>query len=190
MENPMSLRHAVTLAITLFAFTASRADTFTTFDLNSLVFVQGSGSGTATLDDTTATFTSADITVTYLGQNYTFSGTPTFGGFGEFDGFDVKGAEGDTLEVLFPVKNFVGYIGGALCNSGGNCTFGMGPQDAYTEIQGTGGDPFDLADPLIMGGATAVPTTTPEPSAFLLLGTGLGGFAVALRKRLSASLRA
>ena len=184
----MRLRHTSTLAIVFFACIASRADT--TFNLNSLVFTQGSGSGTATLDTTTATFTSADITVTYMGHDYTFSGTPTAGGFGEFDGFDVKDSEGDTLELLFPVKNFVGYMGGALCTTVGNCTFGMGPQDAYSEISGGGGDPFDTVDALIMGGATAAPAATPEPSAFLLFGTALTGFAVAARKHLRTRLHA
>ena len=156
------------------------ADTYTTFDANG-IFSQGTLSGTATLDDSTWTFSSADLTVSYLGTNYVFSGTPTANPFGMFDGFELADAQGDTIELYFPVSTFVGYSGGPFCDYAGNCSFGV--QTVSSEISGGGSDPFATVDPLYGGGLTAVTTPTPEASAVWLLATGLACVSAGARRR-------
>lgn len=81
---------------------------------------------------------------------------------------------GSSPYLIFGINevDLVGFSGGLLCSTENPCGDGT---SAYLTASGIGD--LDLQS------GTVVPAATPEPSSFLLLGTGLLGIAGMMRKR-------
>jgi hypothetical protein len=170
---------------------AARADTV--FDLNATL-QYGSISGTITLNDSSTAFSGIDLTFVddFRDEVWTFTTinaqqipwttvAPMLSVF-----TSVTESPNGRLFVEFnlPVDSLAGYDGGTICTSTFTlaCSTTLGypyPVGIDSFLTGTG-DPYDG---FLSGTLTPVPSMTPEPSAFALLGTGLLGVAGVVRKR-------
>jgi hypothetical protein len=168
------------------------ADAITTFDVSGLFNTSGgpgngecdgcSLGGTITIDVTTGSITSADITLT--GQSagpFTNVGSVNSSTFTFVQLFD---ASSDRLDLDINTATFVGYTGGSICGEpfGNSCEGG-----AFTQIYATDAR-WDLASGSLIAEAGA-PTVTPLPAALPLFATGLGAMGLLgwRRKRKAAA---
>jgi hypothetical protein len=172
---------------------AAHADTV--FDLNATLSY-GSISGTLTLNDSSTAFSGIDLTFVddfnFRDEIWTFTTinaqripyttvAPMLSDF-------TSVAENPNGRLLFelnlPVESLAGYDGGSICTAAFTlaCSTTLGyPYPVYIESFLTGtNDPYDA---FLSGTLTPVPSMTPEPSTFALLGTGLLGVAGIARKR-------
>jgi len=188
----MRLRTFIVTASLFAVSLAAHADTIVTFDAIGQFHVDlATLSGTVTVDTSTGIVTAVDLFVS-APDDYTFNGiyqqSCTSGPTGNscFVTFDTNGTAFAThpiLNLVLAVNTFVGYDGGLgtgqapLNGSSSDLEWVAG------SISGT-----DL-EKLQMGSLTPAPpstlasASTPEPSSFILLGTGALGLMNLSRRR-------
>jgi hypothetical protein len=180
-----AIRFSVATLLALFVFSLSaHADTILTETFEN----DGSQlTGSITLDETTSaesvsiaffdgTNTYTFDTVADLGRatapaggNYLLNKINTNGDFLYLGTIPFSGTPVDGSQTL-------------LCSTANPCTNGDSSTFVSNFVPAAGGGPFDLNAGDILVTITGV-ATTPEPSSFALLGTGILGFAGAARRR-------
>jgi hypothetical protein len=158
----MRIRSLLIAGVLVSASLAARADSYSTFDLNSSYIFGGTIDGTLTLDTTTDLFTSADLTVAgFLPyQNGTLDQvggqTPSFLGY--YVNVFSNGSPYGDLNLFLQTGSLAGYNGSPI-SFPTNVTFLSFPNLYFA------------------GSGTLEPAPTPEPGSLLLLATGLLGLA-------------
>ena len=202
----MRVRFVLTVVAMIVASVAAQADTISTFTTNNGVVAGGffgqafTVSGTGSFTDIAFSFLKNGEAVPASGTGYIFaseySGTPA--GLGSSDYLASGTASGDAYDFGSSVTLVAGqtyyfyefYESGGLPGLvfNGDEAPGIGPFLA-SPLAGGSDIPFTThlnqsADYLVTGSAAAA-SVTPEPSGFLLLGTGLLGVAGVIKKRLA-----
>jgi hypothetical protein len=158
----MRIRSLLIAGVLVSASLAARADSYSTFDLNSSYILGGTIDGTLTLDTTTNMFTSADLTVAGFvpWQDGTLDQVglqgPSFFGYG-VNVYSNGWPLGD-VNLFLGTGSLVGYDGSPIVFPT-NVTFLTFPNLYFA------------------GSGTLEPAPTPEPGSLLLLATGLVGLA-------------
>jgi hypothetical protein len=173
----MRIRHLLIAGALLSASLIARADTFTTYTLNSSFFGGGTIDGTLTLDTTTDLFTGANLTAAGFVPSFndgTLSSIGTQGSLGLYNVniFSFFDPSAD-LDLVLPVSSLVGFDGSPILDFS-NVTFDF-LGNTYFACSGS-------LEP--SGGNTSV---TPEPASLLLLATGLMGLAGLMWRRFAAA---
>ena len=159
-----------------------RADIIQTFNLQNVTFANGqSATGTITLDDTTGAGVSANITYNGI-KFFSIESLNPFPGSDEAAIF-VRDAANDVVNIPFPVYSLQNYTGGLVCAPANHtgCEF-TGYVEFFNPIVNS-----TLSSGSLVPGTwfdTDPPSATPEPSSFVLLGTGILGAVGAARRRL------
>jgi len=170
----MRILSAVACALLLVGYTtAARADSLETFDVNAATVGGSSISGTLTFDSTTSTFTNSDLTTT-LGP---ITGAPSESGNNPDSVYEGFGPYGSGIYVVFniPGSSLAGYSGGDVCST---LFQDCGVASSFL-FNGYSADQFTTGSLTLQSS----PPATPEPSSFLLLGTGLASMIAAMRRR-------
>ena len=164
---PLALLSALAFPLT------AHADTVSTFSLSGSVQNQSLPlSGTMTVDTTTGTVLSA---------NFAFAGSQSFRNTSLVTGvfanhveitetfMAANGSGLESIDLLLPVSDLVGYTGGDVCSVLSPCS-GANTVIQSSVLQGIVGSHIEQAS------LTPV-ASTPEPSSLELLGTGLAAAA-------------
>jgi len=172
----MKIRSLLVAGVLVSATLAARADSFTTFTLNSSFFKGGTIDGTLTLDTTKDIFTGADLTVSGFHPSSDDGTLSSVGSQGDEFGlysvniFSFFGPAAD-LDLFLPVSSLVGFDGSPILDLS-EVTFDIFGKTFVAEsgsLEPTAGRP--------------VTSVTPEPASLLLLATGLLGLAAFWRRR-------
>lgn len=169
---------------------AAHADTV--FDLNATLSY-GSISGTLTLNDSSTAFSGIDLTFDdSYGEVWTITTinaqqipyTTVAPTLSDVTALSSSATGRLFVELNLPVESLAGYDGGNICiyTFTPACSTTLGypyPVGIDSFLSGTN----EAYDPFLSGTLTPVPSVTPEPSTFALLGTGLLGVAGVLRRR-------
>ena len=195
----MHLKLALATAAILATSGVSRANTINVFALSGNT-TTGTLSGTVTLDATTGRFTDSLVKLLYTGSTITGGGffngaTYTFSGAGTnvvsgtgYTSTDFVGTGGAGLfdfDLTLPFTSLIGYTGGSLCSTTATCS----GQTSSIELLSSGLDNAKVTSGMLTLQSTTAPppvvpvAVTPEPSALVLLGTGVLAMGVLLRKR-------
>jgi hypothetical protein len=175
----MRIRHLLIAGALLSASLIARADTFTTFTLNSSFFGGGTIDGTLTLDTTTDLFTGADLTASGFFPGFndgTLSNVGLQGSFGSIYNvsiFSFLDPSAD-LNLFLPVSTLAGFDGSPILDLS-NVTFDF-----------LGNTYFACSGNLEPGGGNNT-SVTPEPGSLLLLATGLMGMAGLMWRKFAAA---
>ena len=165
-------------AVVLSFFGVARADTYSTFNLNSTL-ASGTGSGTFTLDETTGKFTNSNFTYVYNSTtSFTFTGAGTQYASGtgyDIVNFSTPSSSTVTLQLVLPLGSLKGYQGGSICTPTAQCN------NFDSSIQNNGTDAVDFTSGTL---ALATPVVvTAEPPSLLLLGTGVLVLGIFLKRQ-------
>ncbi len=202
------------LVLGLFAgVAAARADVIDTYSLSGVVTFAGSTlTGTMSVDVTIGSITAIDATYTsaITSQVDTFT-TPSFNQDSDFlgDGYvaffkadqgDPTAPGGAELALLLPYDYLTGYPGSLICADEYQCNsvistvyyYDASTASAVSDALCSGGlgvtaVPYDPTTPCIGGSQTVIdnaPAGTPEPTSFVLLGSGALGMVGVVRRRL------
>ncbi len=156
-----------------------QADAVTTLALNGSLAGGGSVTGTLLLDTTQSSITSGQFTVTYGTTTDMISGTPFPNqqpGYLEETFSSALAPDGSIGLLLYlPVTTLSGYQGSAVCS----LTVFCGPGIATYVVEG-GPTGAAVSSQTLTSGSVSI---TPEPSSFVLFGTGLLCAAGAARRR-------
>jgi len=171
---------------------AAHADTIVVFDASGQFHVDlATLSGTVTVDTTTGVVTAVDLFVS-APDDYTFNGiyqqSCTLGSSSDtcFVTFDTNGTNFATypiLNLVMAVNTFVGYDGGLgtgqapLNGSSSDLEWVAG------SISGTDLEKLQMGSLTPEPPSTLASASTPEPSSFILLGTGALGLMNLSRRR-------
>jgi hypothetical protein len=173
------------LTILVSSTLAAHADTIVPFDLNATLQGLGGGtvSGIVNVDITKGLFTTVDFTAIVGGVSHLFDTPASNQGavpspptlyVGDF-----TDSSGDAFQIALPPTSLIGYTGSAVCSLG----FACNPTDIPTVFVEAKSDLGAIAT---SGSLTLAAASTPEPSTFVLLGTGILGVAVVTRRKLSS----
>lgn len=175
----MRLQLVLAAATILSSFGAARADTFNLFNL-SAILENGTATGTVTLDQTTGKFTASNIKYVYStssgSSSYIFTGAGVDNGSGSGYNSSLFTSTTDsevTFQLALPLQSLINYKGGQLCTAGMQCA-------TYdSSVQYMSKDAYDVTS----GTLTLPVAVTPEPSALVLLGTGVLATGSLVRRR-------
>jgi hypothetical protein len=162
------------------------ADTITTFALDGFTFLETPASltGTVTVDVTTGIVTGINATYTAGSLTDVFtvvqasSPPPMAGEYAFMQSINISTK--DSLFFTFPISSLSGYAGGPVCfyyiaYPYGTCPV-PGPFDPPMAYYVSQFIEFPMFENIIKTGTLdPISTTTPEPSTFLLVGSGLIG---------------
>jgi hypothetical protein len=168
----------------LLVSTSARADNFTTFNIVANLS-SGSVTGTVTEDTTTGNFTDSNISASYNGLSFTFSGAPVLED--QEPDFDLIHFGNDPLHpgyyfaTDFYATALIGYPGGALCSTQEECSE-AGIYNGISFVSGIGNGDHEIVDPVTSGSLIPSAAATPEPSSLALIATGLIAGAEAVRR--------
>jgi PEP-CTERM motif len=186
------LRFVVTALVLVVCPLVAHADFVDTFAVNITV---GSGftptdaaGGTVSLDVTTGKWVSADVSY-YLGGNpadvvATFTMLDGSYPHPDFTYTFFLSDQSSTapFSLALPVSSLVDYTGGSICSMIAPCSDGVEYMSAFA---------FPKTDPYVESGSLTLISSvdppsavTPEPSTFVLFGTGLLSIAGVVRRRL------
>jgi hypothetical protein len=180
----MRLRSILAI-LTILAASAlvARADTVVPFDFNAAL--QGLGGGTVSgivdVDITKGMFTTVDFTAIVGGISNLFD-TPAFNQgavpspatlyVGDF-----SDSSGDMFQIALPPTSLIGYTGSAVCSLVLACNPTLDISTVFIQAKS------DSGATATSGSLTPAAASTPEPSTFALLGTGILGLAGAARRK-------